>query len=45
MVMGGHGDTMVPLPGYTKIDGKKLLDLMSEGKITKEKNREYKSEN
>mgnify|MGYP003305727137 FL=1 len=37
MVMGGHGDTMVPLPGYTKIDGKKLLDLMSEGKITKEK--------
>ena len=24
MVMGGHGDTMVPLPGYTKIDGKKI---------------------
>ena len=37
LVMGGHGDTMVPLPGFTKIDGKKLLDLVDEGKITNEK--------
>ena len=38
LVMGGHGDTMVPLPGFTKIDGKKLLDLVDDGKITNEKN-------
>ena len=37
LVMGGHGDTMVPLPGFTKINGKKLLDIMDEGKITKER--------
>ena len=37
LVMGGHGDTMVPLPGFTKINGKKLLDLVDEGKISKEK--------
>ena len=37
LVMGGHGDTMVPLPGFTKIDGKKLLDLVDEVKITNEK--------
>ena len=37
LVMGGHGDTMVPLPGFTKIDGKKLLDLVDDGKITNEK--------
>jgi len=37
LVMGGHGDTMVPLPGFTKIDGKKLLDLLDDGKITNEK--------
>ena len=35
--MGGHGDTMVPLPGFTKINGKKLLDLVNEGIITKER--------
>ena len=37
MVMGGHGDTMVPLPGFTKISGKPLLDLVKEGKITAER--------
>ena len=37
LVMGGHGDTMVPLPGFTKIDGKKILELVDEGKITIEK--------
>ena len=37
MVMGGHGDTMVPLPRLTKVLGKPLLDLVKEGKITSEK--------
>ena len=37
MVMGGHGDTMVPLPRLTKVSGKPLLDLVKEGKITSEK--------
>ena len=35
--MGGHGDTMVPLPQYTKVSGKSLETLISEGKISKEK--------
>ena len=33
LVMGGHGDTMVPLPRYTKVSGKSLETLISEGKI------------
>jgi len=37
MVMGGHGDTMVPLPRFTKISGKPLLDFVSEGKISEER--------
>ena len=37
MVLGGHGDTMVPLPRLTKISGKPLLDLVKEGKISSEK--------
>ncbi len=37
LVMGGHGDTMVPLPRYTKVLGKSLETLISEGKISKEK--------
>ena len=37
LVMGGHGDTMVPLPRYTKASGKSLETLISEGKISKEK--------
>jgi malate dehydrogenase len=37
MVMGGHGDTMVPLPRFTKVSGKPLLDLIKDGKITKER--------
>ena len=37
MVMGGHGDTMVPLPRFTKFTGKPLLDLVKEGKISKDK--------
>ena len=37
MVMGGHGDTMVPLPRFTKVSGKPLLDLVKEGKISVER--------
>ena len=37
LVMGGHVDTMVLLPRYTKISGKSLETLISEGKISKEK--------
>jgi len=37
MVMGGHGDTMVPLPRFTKISGKPLLNYVEEGKISLER--------
>ena len=37
MVMGGHGDTMVPMPRFTKISGKPLLNLVKEGKISQER--------
>jgi len=37
MVMGGHGDTMVPLPRFTKVLGKPLLDLVKEGKISEKR--------
>ena len=37
MVMGGHGDTMVPLPRFTKVSGKPLLELVKEGKLTTER--------
>ncbi len=37
MVMGGHGDTMVPLPRFTKVSGRPLLDLVKEGKISLER--------
>ena len=37
MVMGGHGDTMVPMPRFTKVSGKPLLELVKEGKISKER--------
>ena len=37
MVMGGHGDTMVPLPRFTKISGKSLLELVNQGTISAEK--------
>ena len=37
MVMGGHGDTMVPMPRFTKISGKPLLELVKEGKISQER--------
>ena len=37
IVMGGHGDTMVPMPRFTKVSGKPLLELVKEGKISKER--------
>jgi len=36
-VLGGHGDSMVAMLGHTEIDGKKINDLVKEGKISKEK--------
>ena len=36
-VLGGHGDSMVAMLGATEVDGKKINDLVKEGKITKEK--------
>lgn len=33
VLMGGHGDTMVPLPRYTTVGGIHLTELMSEGQI------------
>ena len=37
MVMGGHGDTMVPLAKFTKVSGKPLLDLVKEKKLSLER--------
>ena len=37
IVMGGHGDTMVPMPRFTKVSGKPLLDLIKDGKISKKR--------
>ncbi len=37
MVMGGHGDTMVPLPRFTKVSGQPLMELVKEGKISEKK--------
>ena len=36
-VLGGHGDTMVAMLGSTEVDGKKITDLVKEGKIKKDK--------
>ena len=30
LVLGGHGDSMVPMPNHTMVDGKSLLQLVSE---------------
>ena len=37
LVLGGHGDTMVPMPSHTTVDGKLIDQLIKENKITKEK--------
>jgi len=36
-VLGGHGDSMVAMLGATEIDGRKIDELVKEGKISKEK--------
>ena len=33
MVLGGHGDTMVPLPSYTKVCGVPVTDFISEERL------------
>ena len=37
LVLGGHGDTMVPMLSHTIVNGKSLKQLVKENKITKEK--------
>jgi len=36
-VLGGHGDSMVAMLGLTEVNGKKINELIKEGKIKKEK--------
>ena len=36
-VLGGHGDSMVAMLGSTEVDGKKINDLINDGKISKER--------
>ena len=36
-VLGGHGDSMVAMLGSTEVEGKKINDLVKEGKISKER--------
>ena len=33
LVLGGHGDTMVPMPNYTTVNGKSLFDLIKKEKL------------
>tara|TARA_Y100000590_G_C15677032_1_gene998429 strand:+ start:41 stop:982 length:942 start_codon:yes stop_codon:yes gene_type:complete len=33
LVLGGHGDTMVPLPNHTKVKGKPLKELITEDRL------------
>ena len=37
LVLGGHGDSMVAMLGATEVEGKKISELVKEGKISKEK--------
>ncbi len=36
-VLGGHGDSMVAMLGSTEIDGKKISELIKDGRIKKDK--------
>ena len=36
-VLGGHGDSMVAMLGATEVEGKKINDLVKEGKISQKK--------
>ena len=33
LVLGGHGDTMVPMPSHTTVNGKPLFDLINKEKL------------
>ena len=33
-MLGGHGDTMVPVPNRTTVSGRPLMDFVKEGKIS-----------
>ena len=37
LVLGGHGDSMVAMVNHTEVNGKKINDLIKEGKISKKK--------
>ena len=37
LVLGGHGDTMVAMVNHTTVEGKKLNELVKDGKLKKEK--------
>jgi malate dehydrogenase len=37
LVLGGHGDTMVPMLNYTTVDGKSLKTLVKDNKTNEEK--------
>jgi len=36
-VLGGHGDSMVAMLGSTEVEGKKITELVNDGKLSKEK--------
>jgi malate dehydrogenase len=36
-VLGGHGDSMVAMLGATEVNGKKIMDLVKDGEISKER--------
>tara|TARA_B100001121_G_scaffold275499_1_gene264038 strand:+ start:1290 stop:2249 length:960 start_codon:yes stop_codon:yes gene_type:complete len=36
-VLGGHGDSMVAMIGSTEVEGKKITDLINDGKLSREK--------
>ena len=36
-VLGGHGDSMVAMLGSTEIEGKKIIEFVKEGKLSKER--------
>ncbi|HHG86303.1 MAG TPA: malate dehydrogenase [Bacteroidetes bacterium] len=42
LLLGGHGDTMVPLPRYTKFAGMPITDFVSEERLTEIINRTKK---
>jgi len=42
LVLGGHGDTMIPMPNYTKVNGKLLNELITKEKLDQIINRTRK---